>query len=131
MPAAAAEVAAAESGRLVTSFLEKPTPDETTSRKACPCFYALSLGALGRLRPYVAGAGLDLAQVDAPGNFLRHMVALNQAHNDPSFLPIEATQIQGRFDIGGLDTYVQCDEWFRRRENGEDAPSSASLATRA
>jgi NDP-sugar pyrophosphorylase family protein len=100
---------------LVSSFLEKPLPSETSSRRACPCFYVLSRPALERVKPFVAQAQ-TLAEVDAPGNLLKHLIALNHAAGNLNLLPLEAQRIQGRFDIGGLETYVQCDQWFREFE---------------
>ena len=116
---------------LVVSFKEKPRAADTESRKACPCFYLLSAAALQKLHPFVSSAS-SLAEVDAPGNFLRHLVGLNTAAAEAAkslgedskalLIPIAAHEISGRFDIGGLDTYVQCDEWFRKVENeGGDA----------
>jgi len=105
---------------LVSSFLEKPLPEETASRRACPCFYVLSRQALRRVHPYVEAAS-SLAEVDAPGNLLKHLIALNTAAGDLRLLPIEAQHIRGRFDIGGLDTYVQCDQWFREYEKKQQA----------
>jgi NDP-sugar pyrophosphorylase family protein len=101
---------------LVTAFLEKPLPTETSSRKACPCFYVLTAEALTHLQPFVAAAR-SLHDVDAPGNLIKHLIALNKEAGSPDNIPIEATQIRGRFDIGGLDTYIQCDQWFREQEN--------------
>jgi NDP-sugar pyrophosphorylase family protein len=100
---------------LVSSFLEKPLPSETSSRRACPCFYVLSRPALERVKPFVESAN-TLAEVDAPGNLLKHLIALNHAAGNLNLLPLEAQRIQGRFDIGGLETYVQCDQWFREYE---------------
>ncbi len=113
-----------EASQLVTSFMEKPLPNETESRRACPCFYILSRPALERVHSYVAAA-TSLVEVDAPGNLLRHLIALNTAAHNPALLPIEAQRIGGRFDIGGLDTYVQCDEWFRKQEEGSGADAEA------
>lgn len=128
-----------DGGGCVRAFLEKPGGDETASRKACPCFYVLSRPALARVRPYVAAAA-SLDEVDAPGNLLRHLIQLNGAAvattGDSSAgaatapsppLAIEAHPVAGRFDIGGLDTYVQCDQWFRQfEEKGTIGESSRS-----
>lgn len=56
------------------------------------------------LAPFLAAhADGPLADRDAPGNFLRHLVGK---------VPVAAEAIAGRFDVGGLDTYVSCDAYF-------------------
>lgn len=101
---------------VVRRFWEKPLPHQTPSRKACPCFYILSRPALCAVGPFVDQA-TSLEQVDAPGQLLRHLCELNAgAPSEQQRVRIEAVEIEGRFDIGGLDTYVQCDEWFRQHE---------------
>lgn len=130
-----------ESTGLVTNFLEKPLPTETSSRKACPCFYLLNQTALERVKTYV-DRSTKLEEVDAPGNLIRHFVQINRtlasdsraqpsspSSSSPSLLsiPILAIKISGRFDIGGLDSYIECNEWFRKREKEGESFSSHHL----
>lgn len=89
---------------LVTAFLEKPARTDTESRKACPCFYILSEGAVRYLQVYVDQA-TTLKEVDAPGSFIGKL----HAHE-----PVFAYYISGRFDLGALDTYITADEYFSR-----------------
>jgi hypothetical protein len=46
-----------------------------------------------------------LEERDAPGNFLRFLIPL---------APVLVETISGRFDVGGLDTYISCDEYFHQ-----------------
>jgi hypothetical protein len=43
--------------------------------------------------------------MDAPGNFLRFLYPYSS---------IYAYEIDGRFDIGGLDTYIEAEEAFTK-----------------
>lgn len=110
---------------LVTNFLEKPQPDQTQSRRACPCFYILTRQALERVEAYVHQS-TTLEQVDAPGNLIRHLIQLNLAAGSSSLIPIEGISIRGRFDIGGLETYRECDEWFRKFEEEKKEATDAA-----
>ncbi len=56
------------------------------------------------LAPFLAAhAAGPLEARDAPGNFLRHLVGR---------VPLRAVPISGRFDVGGLATYIECDAYF-------------------
>lgn len=89
----------------VVAFLEKPGAHGTASRLACPCFYVFSPAAL-KLVPEFLSAHADgpLEARDAPGNFVRFLQAK---------LPVFVHTISGRFDVGGLASYEQCDQYFR------------------
>jgi UTP-glucose-1-phosphate uridylyltransferase len=95
-----------ESG-VVTNFLEKPQPTETTSRLACPCFYILTEEALEFLKAYV-GKATSLKDVDATGQFIAglHKVC-----------PVSIYHISGRFDIGALDSYIVANDYFTELNN--------------
>lgn len=93
-----------DSSKRVTNFIEKPKCTETKSRKACPCFYMLHPKALQLLQQYVAEA-FSLEQVDAAGQFIRWLFSRH---------PVFASQIEGRFDIGALDSYIVANDHFTR-----------------
>jgi len=86
----------------VTAFLEKPDPKSTKSRKGCPCFYLYRREVLPLFEKYVSQT-TSLQEKDAPGNFLIWL---------HSRAPVWVYPISGRFDIGGLETYVKCDKLF-------------------
>ena len=93
-----------ESGR-VTAFLEKPLPEATPSRNACPCFYILSKHGQSLIGQFLAERrDSPLIERDAPGNFLPYLCQQ---------LPVFAFKISGRFDVGGLSSYIECDRYFR------------------
>jgi len=88
----------------VIEIKEKPDPESTKSRSACPCFYLLSNAALQEVRVFLEEAkDLPLEKKDAPGNFIRHLVARK---------PVFAHQVEGRFDVGNLESYLRCDQYF-------------------
>lgn len=95
---------------IVTAFLEKPSRQQTSSRKACPCFYMYRQQALLLLDPYLKQT-TTAKERDAPGNF-------------PAWLhkqtPIYACQISGRFDIGDLKTYIDADNVFVARKRSRE-----------
>eukprot|EP00050_Salpingoeca_kvevrii_P012383 m.22152 g.22152 ORF g.22152 m.22152 type:complete len:203 (+) comp3984_c0_seq1:3-611(+) len=89
----------------VTAFLEKPGPEATASRLACPCFYILGGAALPLLGSFLdENSDKPLAARDAPGNFIRYLIAK---------APVFAKKISGRFDVGGLASYIECDKHFQ------------------
>lgn len=77
----------------VRALLEKPEPSATTSRSACPAFYAYRHSCkllIGRfLREHVDA---PLETKDAPGQLLAWL--LREGHE------VQAVPISGRFDIG-------------------------------
>jgi len=82
-----------ESGRVI-NFLEKPSPESTTSNKACPPLYLYSARCQEEyLDRYVAQFGHTLDRIDAPGNFVAWL---------HSMVPVYAAPVAGRFDIGNL-----------------------------
>ncbi|XP_017296279.1 glucose-1-phosphate thymidylyltransferase [Kryptolebias marmoratus] len=95
-----------EDGRVVC-MKEKPDPSETESRRACPCFYLFSEDSLPLLDSFLQqkkDAPVD--ERDAPGNFVSWLIQRK---------PVYAHQISGRFDVGNLPSYVECDRYFRER----------------
>jgi hypothetical protein len=72
---------------------------------ACPCFYLYRRATLPLFADFCAGTK-TLKERDAPGNFLTWL------HKRA---PVFAYRISGRFDIGGLDSYVECENWFQER----------------
>ncbi|CAH1788257.1 unnamed protein product [Owenia fusiformis] len=94
-------------GTRVCAFLEKPNPDNTESRKACPCFYVLHKESLPLVKQFLNEMkDLPLKSRDAPGNFISHLI---QRH------PVHAVEISGRYDVGGLQSYVTCHQHFLGR----------------
>ncbi len=79
---------------------------------ACPCFYMYRRETLPLFAKFVAGTK-TLKERDAPGNFLTWLHPRS---------PVYALQISGRFDIGGLQSYIECEEWFqqRKKDKGKD-----------
>jgi UTP-glucose-1-phosphate uridylyltransferase len=81
----------------VLKLLEKPDPSETTSRKACPAFYAYRNSTLPLVREFIEEhKHLPLEERDAPGKLLAWLIPRT---------PIQAIHVTGRFDIGNLTQY--------------------------
>lgn len=92
---------------------EKPLPSETQSRRACPCFYVLSKKSLPLLDTFMEEKKeAPIAEKDAPGNFVSWLIPRK---------PVYVHQISGRFDVGNLSSYVECDLYFK--EKLQDAES--------
>ncbi|KAG7502110.1 mannose-1-phosphate guanyltransferase-like [Solea senegalensis] len=97
----------------VTCMKEKPLPSETESRKACPCFYVFSKRSLPMLDTFLEEKKeAPIEQKDAPGNFVSWLIPRK---------PVYIHQISGRFDVGNLSSYIECDRYFR--ENLKDVKS--------
>ncbi|XP_013401467.1 uncharacterized protein LOC106167282 [Lingula anatina] len=95
----------------VVGFLEKPQPSETLSRKECPCFYFLSSKCLPLLSQFlVEKKDLPLKARDATGNFIAYLYQR---------APVYATEISGRFDVGGLQSFLICQEHFQKKAETE------------
>ena len=94
----------------VRTFLEKPGPEGTSSRRACPCFYLLSkvgIRLVGEFLLAKKADGASLVEMDAPGNFIRYLC--NRAS-------VWCMEISGRFDIGSLQSYVECNDYFSKHD---------------
>ncbi|KAI9268009.1 nucleotide-diphospho-sugar transferase [Phascolomyces articulosus] len=89
---------------IMTSFLEKPNPKETTSRLACPCFYLFDKQALPLLDAFVEEfKGQPKETFDATGKFLAYLY--------PRF-KVKTFPISGRIDVGGLKSYIDANAYF-------------------
>eukprot|EP00762_Andalucia_godoyi_P000227 ANDGO_02272.mRNA.1 Mannose-1-phosphate guanyltransferase len=87
---------------LVTNFLEKPSPRETSSRFASPCFYLLRPHALDLVDVYLQKT-TRREERDAPGRFIGWL-----QENDR----VSALHVEERIDVGRLDDYVEAEEYF-------------------
>ncbi len=93
-----------EATHRVVRFLEKPAPAQTQSRLASPCFYVLAPAHVALLRVFLAELAAEpLAARDAPGHFVRWLAAREAVY---------AVPISGRFDVGNLRQYDECDAYF-------------------
>lgn len=91
----------------VVCMKEKPLPSETTSRRACPCFYVLSKNSLPLLDAFLEEKkDARIEEKDAPGNFVSWLIPRK---------PVYIHQISGRFDVGNLPSYTECDRYFREK----------------
>ncbi|XP_037542196.1 mannose-1-phosphate guanyltransferase [Nematolebias whitei] len=91
----------------VVCMKEKPLPSETESRRACPCFYVLSEESLPLLDVFLQQKkDAPIEEKDAPGNFVSWLIQRK---------PVYVHQILGRFDVGNLPSYVECDLYFREK----------------
>jgi NDP-sugar pyrophosphorylase family protein len=96
-----------DSAGLVTGFKEKPAPEETRSRIACPCFYYFKPDVFVFIDYFLRQkSGATLAERDATGLLLRYLYDKIQIYTCP---------IAGRFDVGNLKQYVEADNFFRNR----------------
>lgn len=96
----------------VLCMKEKPRPSETSSRRACPCFYVLSKKSLPLLDTFLKekqDAAID--EKDAPGNFVSWLILRK---------PVYVHPISGRFDVGNLPSYVECNRYFREKLQNEE-----------
>ncbi|XP_068185295.1 glucose-1-phosphate thymidylyltransferase [Antennarius striatus] len=97
----------------VLRMKEKPLPSETTSRRACPCFYLLSKMSLPLLDAFIdEKKEAPIEDKDAPGNFVSWLIQRK---------PVYVHTISGRFDVGHLASYIECDLYVR--EHLQDAES--------
>lgn len=97
---------------MILSLLEKPNLCSTTSRNACPAFYAYSRSSIPLIHRFVEETShLPIEMRDAPGNLLSWLLKDGK-------ISIHAFPIQGRFDIGNLQDYRNTLTYFaeRRRE---------------
>ncbi|XP_056610693.1 uncharacterized protein zgc:136439 isoform X2 [Triplophysa dalaica] len=91
----------------VQCMKEKPLPNETSSRSACPCFYLLSKTSLPLLDTFLfEKKNAPIEDRDAPGNFLSWLILRR---------PVYVQKISGRFDVGNLASYIECDKYFKEQ----------------
>jgi len=91
-------------GGKVTNFWEKPKKGETTSTKACPPLYIYSANGAQLLKVYIKEHN-KLEDIDAPGKWLPWLCK----HGT-----IYAKEVEGRFDIGSLDDYIETQKFFEK-----------------
>jgi ADP-glucose pyrophosphorylase len=97
-----------ENGKVV-SFLEKPKPTDTTSRKANPCLYLFSKDSLPLISQFLQEKKeAPMKEKDATGNFVKYL---------HSRRPVYTYEISGRYDIGGLESYLHCCSNYRPPSN--------------
>lgn len=97
----------------VTCMKEKPAASETTSRRACPCFYIFSKRSLPLLDSFMKEKQeAPIQERDAPGNFVSWLIPRK---------PVYVQEISGRFDVGNLPSYVECDLYFSEKLQGLDS----------
>jgi glucose-1-phosphate thymidylyltransferase len=95
-------------------LLEKPQPSETSSRKACPAFYAYHRALFDDiLRYHQQSLSLPLDERDAPGKLLSWLIDEQENHHTRSI--IRGYEINGRFDIGNLIEYQQTLHHFSKK----------------
>lgn len=93
----------------VLCMKEKPLPSETSSRRACPCFYIFSKRSLPLLDTFMEekkDAPVD--EKDAPGIFVSWLISRK---------PVYIHEISGRFDVGNLPSYIECDLFFKEKQD--------------
>ncbi|KAK3568717.1 hypothetical protein QTP86_013871 [Hemibagrus guttatus] len=96
----------------VQRMKEKPLPSETHSRSACPCFYLFSRTTLPLLDVFLKEKETrPLEERDAPGNFLSWLIARR---------PVYVQEISGRFDVGNLASYTECNRYFKEQLQNPD-----------
>jgi hypothetical protein len=115
----------------------------TPSRRACPCFYLYRRSTLPLFDQFLKDTqDKPLKDRDAPGNKPLNIVSIASycvcdGHVAGNFLtwlwsrsPVYAYAISGRFDIGGLDSYIECDDFFKKKAatttTATSTPSSSS-----
>jgi UTP-glucose-1-phosphate uridylyltransferase len=101
---------------LITKFIEKPKPNETNSRLACPCFYLLDASSVPLIQQFLDNinqtkqdnndSAASLALRDAPGHFVKFLTEQKQV--------IAYELIGPRFDVGHLSEYLSTNEYFEQ-----------------
>ena len=89
--------------RRIVSFLEKPKPEETTSRSGVPCFYIYQPRTLTLLNQYLLQT-TTLKERDAPGMLIAWLYSKK---------PVYGFDIKGRFDVGSLGDYIKAAMFFQ------------------
>jgi len=87
----------------VINFLEKPKPEQTHSNRATPPLYLYSKEIHADLKAFVHEHTKTRDERDAPGLFVAWLFKRK---------PVYAAEIPGRFDVGGLDDYVEANKYF-------------------
>ncbi|XP_066541914.1 glucose-1-phosphate adenylyltransferase isoform X2 [Hoplias malabaricus] len=96
----------------VQCMKEKPLPTETNSRSACPCFYLFSRTTLPLLDAFLKEKETGpIEERDAPGHFLSWLILRGTVY---------VHRISGRFDVGNLPSYLECDRYFKEQLKNPD-----------
>lgn len=103
-----------DDNNIVQGALEKPDPADTPSRKACPCFYMYRQSTLPLVRQYLDQCK-EQKERDAPGHLIPWLCSRS---------PIFAYEIEGRFDIGGLPSYIEANEFFLAQDMKKERKSN-------
>jgi NDP-sugar pyrophosphorylase family protein len=93
----------------IVEFKEKPKPNETSSRWACPCFYLIPINELPRIHEFMIEKQFKLEEVDAAGKFIRWIVQKSNSC-------VQTYLTSGRLDIGGLDSYLEAQQYLKTHE---------------
>ncbi len=89
----------------VKLFLDKPNPSHTSSRKASPCFYFVNKTNILLFNLFLRDRKDEpIKRRDSPGNFISYLYEREQ--------PFYAVEISGRFDVGSLHGYIECNKYF-------------------
>lgn len=92
---------------------EKPLPTETTSRRACPCYYMFSRKSLPLLDVFLEEKkNAPIEDKDAPGIFVAWIISRK---------PVYVYPISGRFDVGNLPSYIDCDLYFKEKLQNKES----------
>lgn len=95
----------------IKSFLEKPDPSTTDSRSACPCFYLFHRNAIPLIEEFITDckkSNEPKEAYDATGKCLAYLY--------PRF-KVSTFPISGRIDVGGLQSYIEANEYFVAKEH--------------
>uniref|UniRef100_A0A3B4TVG3 Zgc:136439 n=1 Tax=Seriola dumerili TaxID=41447 RepID=A0A3B4TVG3_SERDU len=97
----------------VLCMKEKPLPSETKSRRACPCFYMFSKKSLPLLDTFLEEKKVNL--IIKSRTFDIRVKRANCLFLISLLKPVYVHQISGRFDVGNLPSYIECDLYFREK----------------
>lgn len=95
--------------RKITKFKEKPKSTETESRLACPCFYLFQEKAFKLIEQFLEERkDGPLSERDATGLILKYLYPK---------IEIGTLMISGRFDVGNLVQYIECNSAFEAKKH--------------
>ena len=122
---------------VVQRFLEKPSPTETASRKACPAFYVYTQRTLSLIDEFLLEKkrqyGKDnVDKFDAPGLLLAWLMSRCQHEQEHEHkltsISIYAQHVSGRYDIGNLKQYIETVEAFETQNKNKLNAMKKSLS---
>ncbi|KAJ1617170.1 hypothetical protein T492DRAFT_850291 [Pavlovales sp. CCMP2436] len=98
----------------VIKLLEKPEPTATSSRSACPAFYAYRHNCKALIGQFLEeNKDAPLEMKDAPGQLLAWLLQR---------VPVQAIPVSGRFDIGNLSQYRDTLSFYAQTLDSELKP---------